>query len=375
MSLSEFSVAYRAGILEAVLEHVADGIMFVDHGGNFLMINRAAREITGVSSASSEIENWTETFGCYLLDGITPYPSENLPLARAMRGESTDSEEIILKNKNLKKPVCISVSGRPLPPESGIAGGAVIVFRDVTRQRYVEQQLMLSNEGLQQFAYVAAHDLQEPLRAISSYLQLLAERCNEKLDEKGQKYLSTAIRGAERLQGLIVDLLTYCRINKKGKDVSRVDCAKALDQALEMLNIQVLEANAKVSFDKLPSIPGDYAQLVQLFQNLISNSVKYRSAEPPKIHVSVERRGPLWFFAVSDNGIGIDPQYFERIFLIFQRLHARNEYAGTGIGLALCKNIVERHGGKIWVTSEASVGSVFRFTMPALDEDIKASPD
>ncbi len=359
----------KAVLLESVLEHMADGIMLVDHDGTFLLINQAARQITGISHASNDFTSWQETFGCFKADGITPYDSKDLPLARAMRGESTDSEEIILKNPNLVHPVCISVSGRPLPPDSGLPGAAVIVFKDVTEQKNVEQQLKRSNEGLQQFAYVAAHDLQEPLRTITSYLELLAERCAGKLDDKGEKYLSSAIRGGERMQTLISDLLTFCRINSPAKNFIKISAAEAHSQALEMLQGSIRESGAAVTSDSLPYVRGDHAQLVQLFQNLISNSLKYKSDEAPKIHLACERSGANWLFSLSDNGIGIEPKYSERIFLIFQRLHGRNEYAGTGIGLAVCKSIVERHGGRIWVTARESGGSIFWFTLPIVENE------
>ena len=368
MKMEELNEQSKAALLESVIDNIADGIMVVDPDGMFLIINKAAQRITGVSEVEKN-RDWSDVFGCFRTDGTTPYPAPELPLARAMRGESTDAEEIIIKNASIKNPVRISVSGRPLPLESRIPGGAVIIFRDVTEQRFTEQQLKISNDNLQQFAYIAAHDLQEPLRTTTSYLQLLEERCLDKLDEKGQKYLSSALRGGERMQILIADLLSYCRINTKKKRLSRVSLQKALEQALEMVESSILETGTTVLADPLPEVMGDFEQLTQLFQNLISNSIKYKSAAPPSIKLTVQQNGADWRFGFSDNGIGIESQYAERIFLIFQRLHGRNEYPGTGIGLAVCKSIVQRHAGEIWVTSTESKGCTFWFTIPMIADE------
>jgi len=219
---------------------------------------------------------------------------------------------------------------------------------------------------LEQFAYVASHDLQEPLRMITSYTTLLAKRYQGKLDKDADEFISYAIDGAKRMHGLINDLLTYSRVGTRGKEKSPTNCETVLQTTLTSLNVAIEERRAVVTHDPLPTVMGDASQLGQLFQNLIGNGIKFQNSKPPVIHVSCKKEGPQWVFFVKDNGIGVDPQYAERIFVIFQRLHAREEYPGTGIGLAVCKKIVERHGGRIWVESKLGEGATFFFTIPAV---------
>ncbi|MBI3977497.1 MAG: PAS domain-containing sensor histidine kinase, partial [Chloroflexi bacterium] len=224
--------------------------------------------------------------------------------------------------------------------------------------------LAQSNAELEQFAYVASHDLQEPLRMVSSYVQLLARRYRGQLDADADEFIAYAVDGARRMQVQINDLLTYSRIGRKGEPLTSTDTGAALDQAIANLRLVIAENQAIVSHDDLPVLAADQSQLVLLFQNLIGNAVKFRGAAAPRVHITAERAGDEWVFAVRDNGIGIDPEYHERIFAIFQRLHNKAAYPGTGIGLAICKRIVERHGGRIWVESALGQGSRFSFTIP-----------
>jgi light-regulated signal transduction histidine kinase (bacteriophytochrome) len=223
--------------------------------------------------------------------------------------------------------------------------------------------LKISNDELQQFAYVASHDLQEPLRMISSYLQLIEYRYKDKLDKDADDFIEYAVDGAKRLQDLIGGLLEYSRVGTKGRSFELVDFGHILEQTLINLKVAIEESGALITHDPLPVLVADSTQLVQLFQNLIGNAIKFRSKETPRIHISADLRENEWVFSLRDNGVGIESQYKERIFNIFQRLHGR-EYSGTGIGLSICKRIVERHGGRIWVESEAEKGSNFYFTIP-----------
>ena len=223
--------------------------------------------------------------------------------------------------------------------------------------------LQRSNLELEQFAYVASHDLQEPLRMVVSYLQLLERRYEGKFDADGRQFLAFAVDGGRRMQTLIQDLLAFSRVGTRTKSFQRVDLGQSFATALTNLQIVISETGAKITSDPLPSVSGDPTLLAQLLQNLISNAIKFRGKEPPKIHLACERGDQEWRLSIRDNGIGIEPQYFERIFIIFKRLHSRDEYPGTGIGLAVCKKIVERHGGQISVESEPGKGSTFSFTI------------
>jgi PAS domain S-box-containing protein len=247
--------------------------------------------------------------------------------------------------------------------------------RDITERNRVQQELTLkleelarSNADLEQFAYVASHDLQEPLRMVISYTQLLARRYRGKLDASADEFVDFAVDGATRMQQLIQDLLSYSRLTIRGKELQFTETGVACNAALENLRESIKNANAEVSVGPLPTVLADATQLAQLFQNLIGNAIKYRNKRRPEIGVDARSNGNEWVFSVQDNGIGIEPQYFERVFQMFQRLHTRKDYSGTGIGLAICRKIVERHGGKIWVESQPGQGSTFLFTIPQAEK-------
>jgi two-component system, cell cycle sensor histidine kinase and response regulator CckA len=238
------------------------------------------------------------------------------------------------------------------------------LMNEINEREQAESDLQRSNAELQQFAYVASHDLQEPLRMISSYMQLLERRYKNQLDHDADEFIAYAVDGAKRMQGLIIDLLQLSRLGTRERSIGAVDCEEILKQALGNLQASIAECCAQVTHEPLPTLTADATQLVQLFQNLIGNAVKFRGTETPRIHVSAEPMNGKCLFSVRDNGIGIDPEHSERIFGIFQRLHGRDEYPGTGIGLAICKKIVERHDGQIWVESEPGQGATFFFTIP-----------
>jgi signal transduction histidine kinase len=230
------------------------------------------------------------------------------------------------------------------------------------------QDLEHSNKELERFAYVASHDLQEPLRMVISYLQLLERRYKDKLDSDALEFINYAVDGSNRMKTLINDLLAFSRVGSRGKEFALVNCEELFARVLNNLQVSIEENKAKVTHDPLPSVIADDTQLESLFQNLIGNAIKFHGSQPPLIHVGVHKDEKNWVFSVSDNGIGIDAQYFERIFIIFQRLHNRQEYGGTGIGLAISKRIVERHGGRIWIESQPEKGSTFFFTIPIKGE-------
>jgi signal transduction histidine kinase len=225
------------------------------------------------------------------------------------------------------------------------------------------RDLERSNMELQQFAYVASHDLQEPLRTIASFTQLLAKRYEDKLDDKAREFINFAVDGCKRLQTLINDLLAFSRVGTHAKPHVRVQCDAVLDRVLKGLRLAIEDSGAMISREPLPVVVADEIQLCQLFQNLIGNAIKFKGQSVPRIHISAERNGTGWKIAVRDNGIGIDPEHNERIFVIFQRLHTKTQYPGTGIGLAICKKIAERHGGRIWAEASPGGGSTFCFTI------------
>jgi len=230
-------------------------------------------------------------------------------------------------------------------------------------QQYA-QELTRSNADLEQFAYVASHDLQEPLRAVVGFLQLLQQNYQGRFEARADEFIRHAVEGATRMRTLINDLLEYSRVSTRGGAFTPTDCPSVVQQVLANLKVAIEESGAVVTHDSLPTVLADATQLLQVFQNLLSNALKFRGDQPPAIHIGVEPHDGAWRFAIRDNGIGIEPQYAARVFEIFQRLHTRREYPGTGIGLALCKKIVERHGGRIWVESELGKGAMFAFTLP-----------
>jgi signal transduction histidine kinase len=230
--------------------------------------------------------------------------------------------------------------------------------------RQSQDDLARSNRDLEQFAYVASHDLQEPLRMVATYTQLLAERYQGKLDSDADKYIYYAVDGALRMQKLVQDLLAFSRVGRNGVTLENTDCNVALQVALKNLEAAIQESGANVEPTQLPVLVADGSQLVQVFQNLIGNAIKFRSSEPPLIRVSAELSGKEWVLSVADNGIGIAVEHAESVFVVFRRLHTRAEYPGNGIGLSICKKIVEQHGGRIWIESEVGHGSTFRFALP-----------
>ena len=231
------------------------------------------------------------------------------------------------------------------------------------RLRQITDEMQCSNTELEQFAYVISHDLQEPLRMVSSYTQLLAKRYSNKLDADADEFIAYAVDGAKRMQTLLHDLLEYSRVGTRGKPFSLVNCEHIVEQATANLKIAIEECGASVSYDVLPTIMGDEGQLVRLFQNLIGNAIKFRQEEAPQVYISAQRRNNMVTFSVKDNGIGIDREHSQSIFEIFRRLHTKEEYPGTGMGLAICKKIVERHGGHISVQSQLGQGSTFYFSV------------
>ncbi|HZB89062.1 MAG TPA: PAS domain S-box protein [Terracidiphilus sp.] len=357
----------KTALLASLVESSKDAIISRDLHGVVTSWNRGAELIFGYSAAEmigKEVSRFIPEDGLHDEDAI---------LAAIQRGDRA----VHLETRRLHKDgstVDISVSVSPIFGSEGKLIGASGIVRDITMRKRAEagllrktEELQRSNRDLEQFAYVASHDLQEPLRAVSGCVQLLQKRYGDKLDERADELIGYAVDGTSRMQALIEALLTYSRVSRMENPLQPIDCAAALDLALKNLSAAIQETGSEVSRDPLPTVMGIPANLALLFQNLIGNAIKFRKkGEPAKVRVRAERRDGEWLISVADEGIGIEPQYFERIFTIFQRLHTRQEYPGTGIGLALCKRIVEHHGGCIEVESEPGKGSKFSFNLRAV---------
>lgn len=275
---------------------------------------------------------------------------------------------LLLERQVLSRLARLSQSVSRLGTSGDLSAPVVMTGKDEVSRlgdtiNMITTALKRSNAELEQFAYIASHDLQEPLRMVTSYVQLIKRRYQGKLDKDADDFIAYAVDGATRMQRMINDLLNYSRVGRRGKEFQPTNCEDVLSQVVANLKLAIEESGALVTHDPLPTVMADESQLVQLFQNLVGNAIRYRNQKSPRIHVSAVDKGNERVFSVSDNGIGIEPQHFDRLFQLFQRLHA-GSYSGSGIGLAVCRRIVERHGGRIWVESEVGKGSTFRFTIP-----------
>ncbi len=353
--------------LRTMFDSARDGIVVADLLGNVTEVNNATLNITGYSRE--------DLIGKSALQFVAAEDQQKIvdDMASTLGSKKAILETLLLR--------CVRKDGSVFDGEmacdtisdkDGNIAGFIAIMRDVTERKQMEkkvqrlvEELKRSNMELEQFAYVASHDLQEPLRMVSSYVQLLARRYKGKLADDADEFIEYAVDGSTRMMGMIQALLIYSRVGTKGKPPEPTECEVVLAQTLKNLQTALAEKGAEVTHDPLPTIMADGIQMVQLFQNLIGNGIKFQAeGVKPHVHVSVEDKGEEWQFSFKDNGIGIEPQYKDRIFVIFQRLHGKQEYKGTGIGLAVCKRIVERHGGRIWVESELGKGATFLFTIP-----------
>ena len=359
--------ALREGedLFRKTFELAATGIAHIGLDGKFMRANRRLSEILGYPQG--------ELIGRSVKELSHPEDRDITDAQRALI-RAGERESVRFEKRYLRRDgavVWVSLGVALVRNAAGTPQYEISMFDDITERKQAEsalreahEELKRSNSELEQFAYVASHDLQEPLRMVSSYTQLLGRRYGDKFDADAKEFMAYIVDAATRMKQLIEDLLTYSRVGTKGKDFKQVEVEKSLRRAIGNLRVAIGEAGASVTHDPLPTIPADEVQLAQLFQNLMGNALKFRSASVPRIHVGVADLGDAYEFKVADNGIGIEPQYFERIFMVFQRLHNKAEYPGTGIGLAICKKVVERHGGHIRVESKPGEGSAFIFTLP-----------
>jgi PAS domain S-box-containing protein len=368
--------------LEIIIDSIPGLVFYKDKNNRFIRVNKYMSDVYNMSKKQLEGMNLNEL---HSKEQAQAYYEDDLQVMRS-RQSKLNIDEPWETETGIR---WVSTSKIPYIDETGEVVGVIGVSMDVTERKLAEDELKKhrehleelvkerteklavairdlerSNKELEQFAYVASHDLQEPLRMVSSYTQLLAQRYEGQLDDKAKKYIDYAVDGAVRMQRLINDLLMYSRVGTRGKPPEPTDVHSVLGEVIRNLGAAIDESRAIVTNDDLPTVLVDASQFAQVFQNLIANAIKFRGESPPRIHVSAHDQGCEWAFSISDKGIGIDPKYKDKLFVIFQRLHTKQEYPGTGIGLALCKRIVERHGGRIWFESEPGKGSTFFFSIP-----------
>jgi PAS domain S-box-containing protein len=360
-ALMESEEKYR-GLLEAA----PDAMVVVNQYGGIVLLNVQTENEFGYHRDELVGENLSNIIPEGFAEQLVAYGTSTT--AAAVAQQTGMGIELIGRRKDgTEFPIEITLS--PLENAEGILVTAAI--RNITKRKEDQKQLAetvgelkRSNDDLQQFANVASHDLQEPLRMVASFTELLAKRYEGRLDADADEFIAYAVDGCNRMKRLIQDLLTYSRAGAIGKAPSKIFGETSLNEALSDLRVMIAESGAVVTHDALPAITTDGRQLAVIFQNLVENAIKYRGAEVPRVHVSAKKNGGnVWIFSVRDNGLGIDAQYFEKIFILFQRLHGQAEFKGTGIGLAICKKIVERLGGKIWVESQPHMGSTFYFCL------------
>ncbi len=338
------------------VEHVLHSMintLIVDRTGKVKAVNHAGCALLGYHEEELIGQPMTQVF-----TGLDPF-------------QGWANVELFYTSKEGKR-IPVLFSSSVLRDHEGEMQGAVCVAQDITARKQAEEtlrqqaeELVRSNAELEQFASVASHDLQEPLSMVTGYIRLLAQRYRGQLDPHADEFIDYAVEGLERMRTLIRDLLEYARVGTQGKPFEVTDSCEAVLQALANLRMATHMAKAEVTFDPLPIVVADHAQLVQVFQNLVANALKFHGDAPPQVHLSANQEDQSWKFSVHDNGIGIEPKFAERIFAIFQRLHTTAEYPGTGIGLAICKKVIERHGGRIWVESSLGHGATFFFTLRA----------
>jgi PAS domain S-box-containing protein len=363
---SEEALARQSALLQATLDTISQGLSAYDGNLDLIVTNRQFMDMVELPAELgrpgmrfTDLIRFNAARGEYGPCDVDAVVADRLRLVR----------EPHVIERTRRNGTVLEIRGHPMP-----GGGFVTTYTDITPQKRHEEalaahakELERSNAELEQFAYVASHDLQEPLRMVASYCQLLQRRYKGKLDQDADEFIGYAVEGAGRMQRMINDLLTYSRVGRRAA-MARLPLAEAVAGAVANLQAAIADTGATVEAGELPVIVGDKLLLTQLLQNLVGNALKFRGEEPVRVRVEATREEAFWRIAVSDNGIGIAPEYQHKIFLIFQRLHDRGKYPGTGIGLAICKKVVEHHGGRIWVESEPGQGSRFCFTLPALGE-------
>jgi PAS domain S-box-containing protein len=349
-SEEKFSTAFNTSPNAITITRLSDGKIIEGNESSYRLFGYNPEEVIG--KTTTELGIWAD-------------PNDRIKLVKEIRSKGVvENMELVLKKENgTEFPVIFSAALITISGQECFLSS----FLDLTERKRAEENLKRSNAELQQFAYVASHDLQEPLRMVTSYLDLLNHKYGDRLEPKAKEYMAYAVDGADRMRELVNDLLSYSRVDSKPMKLEVVDLNTVVDEVAKDLHVSINDTKAEMFVDALPTIVADRTKIKQVFQNLLSNAVKFHDDAPAIVTISARRLGREWQFAVKDNGIGIDSKFQDKIFEMFQRLHTKEEYAGTGIGLAISKKIVEKHGGRIWVESEPGKGSTFYFTIPTYD--------
>jgi signal transduction histidine kinase len=358
--------------LRTILDTLPVGVATSDSKGRLVEANSQMDKIWGGKFTRAQSYREFQSYVGYWPGTEIKLKLEEWPMARSVHKGESVFEEVVDIDRSDGNRGTIKISSAPIRNDSGKITGSVTVATDITAQTAIEKELaekaeglVRSNKELQQFAYVASHDLKEPLRMVTTYVQMLDRRYGDKLDGEAKEFIGFAVEGSKRMYSLVEDLLTYSRVETSLMPFSKVAMDQVMEVALKDLSEPIEASGASVTVEPLPEVHADFRQMVQLMENLVANAIKFRKEESPSVHISSSLVDSEWVFSVKDNGIGIDEKYSDKVFQMFQRLHQRETFPGTGIGLAICKKVVERHGGRIWFESEPGRGATFFFCLPA----------
>jgi PAS domain S-box-containing protein len=386
LASSAQALSEQTSLLRLVLESIGDGVVVSDENGKFLVFNPAAERILQVGPTDEGIDQWTQTYGIYLPDKVTPYPPHELPLARAIRGESVDAAELFMRHAKAPRGAWLTVTATPIKSPEGLSRGGVAIFSDSTERKRAGQallertvqlgnanaQLEAANTELEAFAYSVSHDLRAPLRHLAGYSQMLQKNSGSKLDESGSRYLEVILAAAGRMGDLIDNLLAFSRLGRADMRKLKVDPNQMLQNVIADLEDEARGRNIQWSIGELPGVNADPALLQMVFTNLLSNALKFtRNRQQSEIEVGCNQNNGELVVFVRDNGAGFDMKYADKLFGVFQRLHRADEFEGTGIGLANVRRIITRHGGKTWAESSNGDGATFYFSLPFTEERIQ----
>lgn len=368
---------------QIVIDSMAAAVIVTDQAGNFVYFNPKATELTGVGLVEAQVAEWSDTYGLFELDGKTFYPPHRLPLARALSGEAISQQELFLRNRHHLQGIYLSVSASPIRDADGYIRGAVAVFEDASARKQLENEirqrevilseqvkrrtddLNRSNEELKRFAHAVAHDLKEPIRSMTALSQLVERQLTGQVTMEQEKWLAEIVHRGQRLNRFIDDLLLYAKAKEEQMKTSVIDLKDVVQVVSDDLDAGIRETGATLEIEELPKVLGERSHLTQIFQNLIANSLKYAGSANPVIVIGGRAEDEKWVFWVKDNGIGVPRGEEENIFAPFYRAHELDARSGSGIGLAICKRIVERYRGEIWAESEEGQGTSIFFTFPS----------